>query len=90
MTGRDLIVYILSNRLENQKIEEGNLVPVIHNYMNESEVASALGVGVATIKVWFKMEYFSDFMIRDDTIYISKDEVIKILSEKLKKAGVKI
>lgn len=54
MTGRDLIVYILSNRLENEKISENSLLPMIHNYMEDEAVAVALGVGVATVRVWAK------------------------------------
>lgn len=84
MTGRDLIVYILSNRLENEKIDENNLVPVINNYMKDDDVAAALGVGVATIKTWNDFGYFDDVFTKERNLYIRKDEVIHILSEKLK------
>lgn len=84
MTGRDLIVYILSNRLENEKIDESSLVPVINNYMKDDDVAAALGVGVATIKAWNNLGYFDDVITKERNLYINKDEVIHILSEKFK------
>ena len=49
MTGRDLIIYILSNGLEDKPIFENGKVL---GFMNEVEAASKFGVGLATIKVW--------------------------------------
>lgn len=49
MTGRDLIIYILSNGLENEPIfKDGKVL----GFMTEVEAASKFDVGIATIKVW--------------------------------------
>ena len=85
MTGRDLIVYILSNRLENEKISENSLLPMIHNYMEDEAVVVALGVGVATVRVWAKTGKFEKVIEKERNVYISKDDVIRIMAEYLKK-----
>ena len=82
MTGRDLIVYILSNRLENEKLSEDSLLPMIHNYIED---AAALGVGVATVRVWAKTGKFEKVIEKERNIYVSKDDVIRIMAEYLKK-----
>lgn len=46
MTGRDLIIYIMQNDLENETIFET---------MSEGEAAVKFGVGVASIRVWYKL-----------------------------------
>ena len=50
MTGKELILYILQNDLENEVIiKDGTFVWL----MNEEEAAVKFGVGVATIKSWY-------------------------------------
>ena len=52
MTGRDLIVYILENGLEDKPIyEDGNIL----GFMNEVEAAIKFGVGAPTIRAWYAM-----------------------------------
>lgn len=49
MMGRELIVYILENNLENEPvIKDGNLV----GFMNLGQAAEKFDVGTATIEVW--------------------------------------
>lgn len=49
MTGRDLIVYILENKLEDEDIfKDGKLV----GYITADEVAKTFDVGMETVKVW--------------------------------------
>ena len=49
MTGKELIIYILSHNLENDEvIIDGKLV----GFMDEDETAAMFGVGPATIKLW--------------------------------------
>ena len=49
MTGRELIVYILENGLEDEPIyEDGRLL----GFMTAAEAAVKMEVGVATIWVW--------------------------------------
>lgn len=49
MTGRDLIIYILTNNLEDEPVflEKGFL-----NLITETEAAERLDVGIATIRTW--------------------------------------
>ena len=49
MTGRDLIVYILTNHLENAEIRNGKLMVSGNDFMKDEQVASILGVGMATV-----------------------------------------
>lgn len=90
MTGRDLIVYILTNHLENAEIRNGKLMVSGNDFMKDEQVASILGIGMATIRVWYENDYFEGAFREDGVIYIPKDEVIRILSEKFKEAGVRI
>lgn len=54
MTGRDLIVYILENHLEDKPIfENGMFIGVI----SVEEAAVKFGVGVETVKVWVELGY---------------------------------
>lgn len=49
MTGRDLIIYILSNGLENEPIyKDGSIL----GFMTMAEAASKFKVGTATIRLW--------------------------------------
>lgn len=50
MTGKDLIIYILQNNLENEVvIKDGVFIWL----MNEEEAAVKFGVGIAQIKSWY-------------------------------------
>lgn len=52
MTGRDLIVYILENHLEDEPIfKDGKII----GFMTEEEAALAFGVGVACVQTWAKL-----------------------------------
>ena len=49
MTGKDLIIYILQNNLEDEVvIKDGVFIWL----MNEEEAAVKFNVGVATVKAW--------------------------------------
>ena len=62
MTGRELIVYILENNLENENI-----------FIREDRAAADCGVGVATIKAWCARN-FLDFVRHGGCIYILKNK----------------
>ena len=69
MTGRDLIIHILKNNLEDEPIfENGNLI----GFMNSDEAALKFNVGSATIEIWCKMDIIPNIMI-GDTFYIPVD-----------------
>lgn len=52
MTGRDLIIYIMQNNLEDEVVlKEGFFV----GFMDENEAAAKFSVGVETIRVWYSL-----------------------------------
>lgn len=49
MTGRDLIIYILENKLEDERVfENGTFL----GFITPNEAASRMNVGVATVYAW--------------------------------------
>ena len=49
MTGRDLIIYILQNNLEDEEIyKNGNII----GFMTDVDAAVKFGVGVRTVQLW--------------------------------------
>ena len=69
MTGRDLILYILSNNLENKPIfEDGRFI----GFMTASEAAEKFKVGVATVYVWVSQKRLEGFLI-GEVLYIPAD-----------------
>lgn len=52
MTGRDLIIYILQNKLEDEVIVKDG---VFVGMTSVEEVAAKCGVGVATVKAWYEL-----------------------------------
>lgn len=60
MTGRDLIIYILENNLENEKLSW---------FISVEEAAVKFNVGVETIKLWYALGFISGIKI-GDAIYI--------------------
>lgn len=69
MTGRDLIMYILSNQLEDDEVfKDGRLL----GFMTVEEAASKMYVGVSTIEVWLALGYLKGVRI-GDAFYIPAD-----------------
>lgn len=69
MTGRDLILYILSNGLEDEPVfKNGRLL----GFATESEAAAAFGVGRATIRIWVERGDLEAVRIGDQ-FYIPKN-----------------
>lgn len=69
MTGRDLIIYILQNGLEDKPIF-GN--GTILNFMSEEQFAAKMNVGVATVRSWVEMDYLTAIPI-GKVYYIPKN-----------------
>lgn len=62
MTGKDLILYILQNNLENEEIlNPGGSVA----FVSEVDLAAYNGVGIATIHAWYERGDFTGFKIGD-------------------------
>lgn len=54
MTGKELILYILQNNLENEVVlKDGQLIC----FLTDEEVAIKFNVGLSTIKIWRKYGY---------------------------------
>ena len=69
MTGRDLILYILENRLEDKPITE---LCCMKNLVTIDQAAAKLKVGEETVKVWFVMGLLDGMKI-GETIFVSPD-----------------
>lgn len=69
MTGRDLILYILMNNLEDEPVfEDGKFI----GFVTDVEAVEKLGVGTATIRVWIDQGLFDGVRINDN-FYIRSD-----------------
>lgn len=73
MTGRDLIIYILSNNLENETIfKDGRFI----GFLTVGEAAEKFDVGVETIRCWVEMGYLDGITFYND-LYIPSNAVVK-------------
>lgn len=68
MTGRDLIIYILTNNLENEQVV--NQDGVFVGFMGETEAAAKFGVGVATVRAWYTCGYLKGFVVGDSIFFL--------------------
>ena len=67
MTGRELIMYILENHLEDEPVfQNGTFV----GYVSDVKFAEILGVGVATVRAWLMMGRIKDAIMIGDTMFI--------------------
>lgn len=63
MTGRDWIIYILENGLEDEPFyESGKLL----GFMTDVEAAIKFGVGVSTIRVWVELGHLKGIKLGDE------------------------
>lgn len=66
MTGRDLIVYILENKLEDRPVfDNGELL----GFVSAAEAAERCGVGIGTVCVWISQGLIYGIKINDE-IYV--------------------
>lgn len=66
MTGKELIIYILANNLEDEPaFKDGKLI----GFLTTVEAAEKMNVGVATIRAWIDRDWV-DCVVINDTIYI--------------------
>ena len=69
MTGRDLIIYILENRLEDTTILEDGNIP---GFMTIGQAAEKWNVGEATVSTWINLRRILAFTLGNET-YIPAD-----------------
>lgn len=71
MTGRDLILYILSNNLEDEPVfQNGKFV----GFITAAEAAAKMDVGVPTVCVWIAQQQLEGIRI-GDRIYVPANSV---------------
>lgn len=60
MTGRELIIYILQNNLEDEIFFKDGNIP---GFINENQTASKFGVGAETIRTWYLLGWLDGMEI---------------------------
>ena len=76
MTGRELVIHILSNGLENADISE--------LFISEEETAVKFNVGLATVKAWVNLGLIHRIVI-DGNTYILPSKTLDSLEELTRK-----
>lgn len=69
MTGKELILYILQNNLEDTVVLKDG---IFIGFMTEEEAAAKFDVGVATIRAWYQCKMIKGTQI-GDYLYFLKD-----------------
>ena len=78
MTGRELIMYILENHLEDEPVfQNGTFV----GYVSDVKFAEMLGVGVATVRAWIMMGRIKDAIMIDDAMFVPAIYINTLKSE---------
>lgn len=73
MTGRDLILYILNNNLENEPVfKDGRFL----GFLSAAEYATLKNVGEETVRLWVNYGYVDGIIIYDE-IYIPYNAELK-------------
>ena len=67
MTGKELIIYILQNNLENEVVIKDGIFVWL---MDEKEAAVKFGVGISTIKAWHACGMLSGTKINDHLYFL--------------------
>lgn len=67
MTGKELILYILENNLENEDIVKDGVFIWL---MSEEEAAVKFNVGMATIKAWYACGAISGIKMGDNLYFL--------------------
>lgn len=77
MTGKELIIYILKNDLENVEVFSDGFFT---GMMNAEEAAMKFEVGTATIHAWYQLGVLPGIRIEDNLYFLKdvKDPRIKI------------
>ena len=69
MTGKELILYILQNNLENTIVLDNGFFV---GFMTEEEVALKFGVGIETVRAWYNCGMMEGTKV-SDSLYFRKD-----------------
>lgn len=85
MTGRDLIIYILENNLENKPVFENGRVP---GFLTVKEASVKFEVGEATVRTWISRGLLDGIRIGSE-IYISQKEVESFKEDWMDRMSIK-
>lgn len=78
MTGRELIMYILENHLEDEPVfQNGTFV----GYVSDVKFAEMLGVGVATVRAWIMIGRIKDAIMIGDVMFVPAIYINTLKSE---------
>ena len=78
MTGRELIMHILENHLEDEPVfQNGTFV----GYVSDVKFAEILGVGVATVRAWIMMGRIKDTIMIGDAMFVPAIYINTLKSE---------
>lgn len=69
MTGREIVIYIMQNGLEDEEVFKNG---IFIGLMDEKEAALKFNVGTSTIRTWWVMRKLPGFYI-NDKLYFFKD-----------------
>ena len=69
MTGKELIIYILQNNLEDTVVLDGG---VFIGFMTEGEAAVKFNTGIETVRAWYDCKMIHGTKI-GDSLYFRKD-----------------
>ena len=79
MTGRELIMYILENHLEDEPVfQNGTFI----GYVPDAKLAEILGVGVATVHTWILLGRVKDAIMIGDTMFVPTIYVMELCKQK--------
>lgn len=69
ITGRDLIIYILQNNLEDESVfKDGKFV----GFISTAEAAARFEVGEETVKTWYKLDVLKGIEVGNE-LFIAAD-----------------
>lgn len=78
ITGRDLMVYILQNHLEDEEIfKDGTIFPKAFGFVDVEEAAAATGTGVWSIKALIALGLTYGVTINDQDYIYRGDNINK-------------
>ena len=84
MTGRELIMYILKNHLEDEPVfQNGTFI----GYMSDVQFAERLGVGLATVHTWMLLGRVKEAIMIGDHMYIPINCCMCVKTEETENQG---
>lgn len=86
MTGKELIVYILTNNLENKELDVNGDLLLQLGFLNEEKMAAAFGIDIPAIRVMYSLGMISGINICGK-LYFSSDATPKPYSGGVENCG---